>query len=120
MHNYKELKIWQKGRELVKEIYSLTKGYPNEELYVLVSQMRRAVISIPSNIAEGSGRNTDKDFCRFLDVANGSAFELETQLYLSFDIGYISEVELNQLLVPIQETQKMIHNLKTKIEAKLS
>ncbi len=120
MHNYKELKIWQKGRTLVKDIYSLTKQFPHEELYGLISQMRRAAISIPSNIAEGAGRSSEKDFSRFLDLANGSSFELETQLYLSFDLGYTTQSELEHYLSPVQEIQKMIHNLKIKLEANLS
>ena len=88
MHNFKELKIWQKGRELVSEIYTLTKSLPKDEQYGLISQMRRAAISIPSNIAEGSGKGSDKEFCRFLDITNGSACELETQIYLAFKYQY--------------------------------
>ena len=68
MHNFKELKVWQKGRNFVKAIYVLTKKFPKEELFVMTSQMRRAAISIPSNIAEGAGRGTDKDFSRFIDL----------------------------------------------------
>ncbi len=74
MHNFREMKIWQKARELVIEIYKATAEFPSEEKFALVSQMQRAAVSIPSNIAEGAGRNSDKDFNRFLDIANGSAF----------------------------------------------
>ena len=115
MHNFKELKIWQKGRQFVKDIYILTRKFPNEELFVLTSQMRRAAISIPSNIAEGSGRGTDKDFARFLDIATGSAYELESQLYIACDLEYFPEAELDMYLEKIQELQKMIFNFKKRI-----
>ena len=82
MHNFKELKIWQKSRVLTKKIYLLIKDYPEEEKFGLVSQIRRSAISIPSNIAEGSGRNSDRDFRRFLNIALSSAFELETQIII--------------------------------------
>ena len=72
MHNFKNIIAWQKGRELVKEVYLLTSKFPKEEIYGLVSQIRRACVSIPSNIAEGSARTTDKEFSRFLDIAIGS------------------------------------------------
>jgi four helix bundle protein len=113
MHNFKELKIWLMGRMFVKQIYDLTKKLPQEELFVLSSQMRRAAISIPSNISEGAGRNSEKDFERFLDIANGSAFELETQLFLCYDESYISENELNSYLEKVQKIQKMIYNFKS-------
>ena len=78
MHNYLELKIWQEARKLVKEVYSITAKFPKEEMYGLTSPIRRAAVSIPSNIAEGTGRNSDKDFQRFLEYAIGFLFELET------------------------------------------
>ncbi len=115
MHNFKELKIWQKGRAFVKDIYILTRKFPNEELFVLTSQMRRAAISIPSNISEGSGRGTNKDFARFLDIATGSAYELESQLYIACDLEYFPETELDIYLEKIEELQKMIFNLKKRI-----
>lgn len=115
MHNFKELKIWQKGRQFVKDIYILTRTFPNEELFVLTSQMRRAAISISSNIAEGSGRGTDKDFTRFLDIATGSAYELESQLYIAFDLEYCSEESLHDNLQKVEEIQKMLFNFKKHI-----
>jgi four helix bundle protein len=115
MHNFKELKIWQIGRKNVKDIYDLTKNFPQEELFVLSAQMRRAAISIPSNISEGAGRNSDKDFERFLDIANGSAFELETQLFLCFDLEYLTNEKLNLLLEKIQGIQKMIYKFKSSL-----
>jgi four helix bundle protein len=115
MHNFKELKIWQKGRKFVKDIYILTRKFPKEELIVLTTQMRRAAISIPSNIAEGAGRGTDKDFSRFIDIATGSSFELESLIYVGFDLEYYSEEELDIYLEKIQEIQKMLFHFKNHI-----
>ena len=117
-HNYKELKVWQKSRVFVKNLFLLTKQYPNDERFELVSQMRRAAISIPSNIAEGSGRNSNKDFRRFLNIAITSAYELETQIIISFDLGYISEGEFNNKSNDIQEIQKMIFGFRKSLSIK--
>ena len=114
MHNFKELFVWQKGRELVKLVYTLLNKLPASEQFGLTSQMKRAACSIPSNIAEGAGRGTDKEFLRFLDMANGSAFELETQLYLCIDLAFIQEDDAKQLFALIREIQKMIFSLKSK------
>ena len=112
MHNFRNLIIWQKSRIIVKEIFLLTRDFPSEEKYGLVSQILRSAYSIPSNIAEGSGRDSKKDFARFLDIALGSAFELETQLTLAFDIEYISEEKLHHILDLLKEVQKMIYSFK--------
>ena len=112
MHNFKNLKIWQKSRTLVKEVYLLTRDFPSEEKFGLVSQILRSAYSIPSNIAEGSGRATDKEFARYLNIALGSAFELETQLILAFDINYMSENKLQEVQTLLQEIQKMIYSFK--------
>jgi len=114
MHNFKELKVWQKSRELVKLIYIISKALPDDERFGLISQMRRSVISIPSNISEGSGRGTNKEFARFLDIALGSSFELETQLVLCLDLEYILENNFSTLEIKIQEVQRMIFSLKNK------
>ena len=108
MHNYHELKIWQEGRKIVKKIYLLTADFPKEEIYGLSSQMRRAAISIPSNIAEGTGRNSEKEFQRFLDYAMGSLFELETQLILSSDLNFINNQEFEKILLEIKSLIPMI------------
>jgi four helix bundle protein len=117
MHNFKNLKIWQKSRLLVKEVFITMKNFPVEEKYVLVSQILRSAYSIPSNIAEGSGRPSDKEFIRFLDIALSSAFELETQLILATDINYLSVDELKEIQTLLHQVQKMIYsfrmNLKT-------
>ncbi len=115
MHNFKELKVWQKGRKFVKDIYGLTKKFPKEELFVMTSQMRSASISIPSNIAEGAGRGSDKDFSRFIDIATGSTYELESLIYVGFDLEYYSEDVLNEYLDRIQEIQKMLFHFKNHI-----
>ena len=111
MHNFKELKVWQLSRRLVKEVYETTKSFPAEEKYGLTSQLRRCAVSIPTNISEGSGRKTDKDFAQFLSISLGSAYELETLLILSFDVNFISQVQLEELSIKISEIQKMIFGL---------
>ena len=90
MHSYKELRVWKRSIDLAKEVYELTSSYPKSEQYNLVSQMNRSAISIPPNIAEGAGRGTNKDFINFLGYAQGSSFELETQLILSNELGLIN------------------------------
>jgi len=115
MHNYKEMKIWQKGRMLVKEIYQLTQKFPSDERFGLTSQARRAAVSIPLNISEGAGRGTDKDFSHFLDLARGSVNEVETLIFLSNDLEYISIEEVNYLLVKTEELGKMIVAFQTKL-----
>ena len=111
MHNFKELKVWQLSRLLVKEVYELTSTFPASEKYGLISQIRRCVVSIPTNISEGSGRNTDKDFSHFLTISLGSAYELETLLILSSDVRLISDKQLENLLPKISEIQKMTFGL---------
>lgn len=112
MHKFKELKVWQKGRVLVKEIYQVTHNYPKDELFGITSQMRRAAVSIPTNIAEGCGRNSDKELSRFLDIANGSAFELETMVILSLDLEFLSQEDFEKFDEKLDEIQKMIFGLK--------
>jgi four helix bundle protein len=116
MHKYKELIVWQKARVLVKEVYELSASFPNSEKYGLTSQAQRAAISIPANIAEGSGRGSNKDFSRFLDIATASAFELETEIILSYDLAFISEQNLNIILPKIQEVQKMLYSFKHQLK----
>ena len=106
MNNYKELKIWQKSMDLVEKIYILT-SFPVEEKYGLISQIQRCAVSIPSNIAEGAGRNSNNEFRNFLGIANGSINELSTQLTLSIRIGYTNETELNDVFNLLDEIQKM-------------
>ena len=91
---FQKLEIWQQARALNKAIYSLSGGFPSSELYTLTSQIRRASISVSSNIAEGSGRNSDADFAHFLEIAYASLMEVISQLYLALDQGYITETQL--------------------------
>jgi four helix bundle protein len=109
--SYTELEVWKKARGLVKHIYIITQSFPKEELYTLTSQIRRASISIPSNIAEGIGRNFDKETMQFLHIAKGSLYEVETQIYLSFDLNYINNDILNDSLAKIGECRKLLIGL---------
>lgn len=108
MHNFRELKIWQKGIEMVKYCYKLTATLPSSEKFGLVSQIQRAAVSIPLNIAEGSGKSSNKDFKRFLEMSLSSALELETLVIVVFEIGFVSETEKLESLKRIRELQKMI------------
>lgn len=107
-HNFLQLEFWKKSRVLVKEIYLLTKDFPPEEKFGLTSQIRRAAVSIPSNIAEGCGRGTDLQFSHFINVAIGSACELETQLYLAHDLSFIHLNQVKSFTFKIQEIRKMM------------
>ncbi len=113
MHNFQELKIWQKAMDIAENAYLISADFPNDEKFGLTSQIRRSAVSIPSNIAEGAGRNTDGEFKNFLGIANGSCNELFTQLLLSKRLGLISENEqLPSLLESLLEVQKMNYTLK--------
>jgi four helix bundle protein len=111
LRNHKELKVWQKAYQLCLEIYKLTKAFPKEEIYGLSSQMRRAAVSIPSNIAEGYGRKTTPEYIQSLYIAYGSICELETQLLLSGDLGYIREKEMEKIQQDIGEIERMLKAL---------
>jgi four helix bundle protein len=107
MHNLKELKIWNKAIDLTVDVYKATANFPSEEKYGLTSQARRSAVSIPSNIAEGAGRNSNKDFNNFLGIANGSSYELQTQLVISNKLSLLNNDTLDDLLKQIDEVQKM-------------
>lgn len=118
IESFKQLIVWQRSIELVKEIYIITSNFPKEELYGLVSQIRRAAISIPSNIAEGKKRKTKKDFLHFLRVADGSAAELETQIIIAKDLyQQINFLKSESLL---EEVQKMLITMIKKLETSKS
>ena len=106
---YYNLDVWVESRLLSVKIYNLTKNFPKEEQFGLTSQIRRCSISVPSNIAEGCGRNTPKDTIRFLYIARGSLYELETQLFLSSDLGFIKKSELDDVLEHIVVCKKLIN-----------
>ncbi len=115
MNNYKELIVWQKARMVVKSIDSLSTQLPSEERFGLSSQIRRCAVSIPSNIAEGASRTSNKEFAYFLEIAYGSSFELETQLLLCVDIDFLPKDMVNLIISELQEIQRMIYKLiKTK------
>lgn len=115
-HNFRELKVWIRSRAMVKEVYDISKKFPKEEIFGLTQQMRRCAVSIPSNIAEGCGRGTDPQIVHFLDIAHGSACELETQLYLSIDLTYVLDNEVNKLIQELNEIQKMILGFRATLE----
>ena len=118
MNYFKELKVWQKSIDLVTDTYLLTRNFPKEELFGLVSQIRRCIVSVPSNIAEGCGRKSQKDFSNFLGISLGSSFEFETQLIISKNIGYLTDEQFNKLESEIQHIQNMIIKLQTSLENK--
>lgn len=116
MNNYKELKIWQKSVDLAVKVYQTTQYFPKEELYGLTLQIRKSVVSIASNIAEGAGRNSKKDFSNFLGISNGSACELETQLIIAQRVNFMDASILVSLQQEITEIQKMSWSLKRSLQ----
>ena len=116
MRDYKKYNIWKEGHLLVLEIYGVTKKFPKEELFGLVSQLRRAMVSVPTNIAEGSGRGSDKDFNKFLIIAHASATEVEYLIYLSNKLKYISDNDFKTLNERIILLRKQIHQLIKKLK----
>ena len=120
LKNYKELKVSQRAYQLCLEIYKITKRFPKEERYGLTSQIRRAAVSVPSNIAEGYGRKTTSEYIRFLYIAYGSNCELETQILLSGDLGYIETGKLEILQEGIGEVERMLKALIKALERKHS
>lgn len=108
---YKELIVWQKSIKLVQEVFLLTSKFPKSETYGIVSQMRRAAVSIPSNIAEGYGRRSHKEYVQFYAIAYGSSLELETQLIITKNLGFTNEKEFNNLINLLTEVIKMLYVL---------
>jgi len=109
--SYKDLVVWQKSMDLVIEIYKITENLPSSELYGLISQMRRCVVSIPSNIAEGQRRSTNKDFCKFLVISYGSGAELETQIEIIERLYPVQEIDLENAKFLLLEIMKMLNKL---------
>jgi len=116
MHNYKELKVWKKSVDLATRVYSVTQDFPKVDQYGLTPQIRRAIVSVSSNVAEGAGRKSEKEFSQFLSIAYGSLYELETQLLISINLGFISDVNTSPILNEINELQKMIYALIKNLE----
>jgi four helix bundle protein len=113
MRNFREMDIWKKAITFSKSIYELSSTFPEKEKYGLTSQIQRAVVSIPSNIAEGSSRSSQADFSRYLEIALGSAFEVETQMTLAKEIGYINNDQFAKNLEELTILQKQINHLIT-------
>ncbi|WP_299056302.1 four helix bundle protein [uncultured Polaribacter sp.] len=111
MHRFEELKIWQKAMSITEKCYQASKNFPKEEKYGLTSQLRRSAVSIPSNISEGAGRNTNGEFKQFLGIANGSSYELLTQLYLSKRLNLITEETVRPIINEILEVTRMNFSL---------
>jgi len=116
--NFQDLRIWQIGIEVVKDIYILTKKFPKEELYGLTSQMRRSAVSIPSNIAEGFRRYHNKEYKQFLHIALGSCAELETQIIIANELDYINEINKTELIEKIKYICRMTVKLINKLQSK--
>jgi four helix bundle protein len=120
INSYRDLLVWQKGMALAKQVYSLTRAFPDDEKFGLISQMRRAAVSVPSNIAEGQARQGRKEFAQFLSHAEGSLAELDTQLTLSLDLGYCEGADARLCGPMIVELQKMLASLRRKIAIPLA
>ncbi len=108
MRNYRELKVWEKAHQLTLKIYQVTSSFPKEEMYGLTSQIRRASSSIPANIAEGCGRDSDAQFINFLQIASGSASELDYHLLLAHDLKFINDSDYTTLANDLTEIRKML------------
>ena len=115
--DYRQLKVWQKALDLTIEIYNIVKYLPREETYALSSQMRRAAVSIPSNIAEGQGRNSDKEFTNFLSISRGSLWELETQIEICERLQYITPQQTYNIRLLTTEVSKMINSLSNSLKS---
>lgn len=119
MSTFRDLLIWQKSMILVTEIYQLTNSFPKEEIYGLSSQIRRSSIPIPSNIAEGYGRDGNKDYLKFLNIAIASLFEMQTQLEISFNLKYITEIQFNKIHEESREIERMLSSFTRKIKERI-
>ena len=117
MQRFTELKVWQRGHALVLSVYRMTTGFPLNERYGLTSQVRRAALSVPTNIAEGSKRITSQEYARFLNIAEASLAETEYLLMVSCDLGYITPIMADKAFLEISELSRMLHGLRKKVEA---
>ncbi len=118
MRDYKKLIVWERAHKLAVNVYKLTNTYPKEELFGITSQLRRAVISIPTNIAEGCGRKSEKEFSRFLSIAAGSASETEYLIILSSELNFLSKDLAEPLIIEINEIKKMLNVFQIKLNTK--
>jgi len=118
MQNFKDLKVWEKSHQITLSIYKASAKFPKEEIYSLTNQLRRSASSIPANIAEGCGKNSQMDFANFLNISLGSANETEYFLILSKDLGYLNEEQFSELSIQINEVKAMLINLIAKVRVK--
>ncbi|NRA11824.1 MAG: four helix bundle protein [Crocinitomicaceae bacterium] len=116
MHRYKDLQFWKKSKQFSVDIYKLTQDFPKSELYGIANQMRRCSVSIPSNIAEGSSRPSDKEFSRFLDIATGSAYELDTQLSIAHELDYLGVKQYDMLNSQLNSIVQMMSKFKSRLK----
>lgn len=115
VNNYKDLVVWQKSMDLVEQVYRLTSNFPKEEKYALTDQLKRAVVSVPSNIAEGQQRATDKDFAKFLSIARGSNAEVQTQLEIAIRLGYLTSESILETMELSEEIARMLSSFISKL-----
>jgi four helix bundle protein len=119
MSTFRDLLIWQKSMILVTDIYQLTNTFPKEEIYGLTSQIRRSAISIPSNIAEGYGRDGNKDYLKFLNIATASLFEMQTQIEIAFNLKYITVLQFNNIYEASRELERMMCSFIRKVKERI-
>jgi len=117
MHRFKELDVWINSIKLVEDVYKATSGFPGSEQFGITNQIRRSAVSIPSNIAEGAGKNTNVDFCRFISIASGSCNELETQLLISYKLNYLSSPDYKKLEIKLLSIQNMLFGLQRSLHS---
>ena len=118
-HNFRNLKVWQQAMDLVTDVYKHSASFPKEEMFGLTAQIRRSAVSVPSNIAEGSAKSSEKDFARFLEISMGSSFEVETQLIIANRLNMLSSQDFELLLAKLQEIQRMITGLSKSLTSSL-
>ncbi len=120
VHSYRDLVVWQKSMQLMVLVYEATKGFPKDELYGLTSQLRRSIMSVPSNIAEGSSRRSTQEFIRFLNIATGSLAEAETQVEAARMLGYLSAETTNKSLTQSDEVSRIIQGLHNSLQQRIT
>lgn len=120
VNSYRDLRVWQAGMDLVEQVYRLTQNFPKQEMYGLSSQIQRAAVSLPSNIAEGHARDSTKEFLHYLSIALGSVAELETQLILAERLTYLDRKNLEIVLLKTDEVGRMLRGMQRTLKAKLS
>ncbi len=120
VEGYRDLIVWQKSIVLVKQVYQLTQNFPDDEKFGLVSQMRRAAVSIPSNIAEGQARRTTGDYVRFVSIAEGSLAELDTQLIVAIELSFCTRIQTKEVFLLMVEIRKMLNALRRSLMSKVN